>query len=198
MARKAETTKGRILKAALALFSTDGFDATSMRAIAKAVGINVGSIYNHFDSKEAILYRLYEYYAEQHRKARPQLDELLKLVETQSPQKVFETLEYGYPPEVSENISRVFMIASRRVNTDPISIQFIRENLFDDGEELIIPVLDKMMELGRIEPIDSRLFAEILIYHSFCAASYSNTPFRIQPENWRVSRKLIFSLIRPR
>lgn len=54
-----EDTKGRnrrqqILEAAARHFSARGFHATSMRDIAADVGFLVGSIYYHFDSKDAL------------------------------------------------------------------------------------------------------------------------------------------------
>lgn len=41
-------TKRKILNAALDLFSTQGFDATSMSQIAKAVGVRKASPYSHY------------------------------------------------------------------------------------------------------------------------------------------------------
>src|SRR5687768_8006525 len=43
-----------ILDAAQALFAKRGFQGTSMRDIADAVGILGGSLYHHFQSKEAM------------------------------------------------------------------------------------------------------------------------------------------------
>jgi AcrR family transcriptional regulator len=56
---QAEDSKGRnrrqqILEAAARHFSDRGFHATSMRDIAADVGFLVGSIYYHFDSKDAL------------------------------------------------------------------------------------------------------------------------------------------------
>lgn len=51
-------TADDIRRAALRLFAHDGYDATSMREIAAAVGIKAGSLYNHFASKEEILWDL--------------------------------------------------------------------------------------------------------------------------------------------
>ncbi len=48
------TTKEKILDIALTLFSTHGYDAVSIRDIAKQVGIKESSIYNHFVNKQAI------------------------------------------------------------------------------------------------------------------------------------------------
>jgi AcrR family transcriptional regulator len=54
----------RTLEAALKLFSSQGFRATSMREIADAAGLSVGNVYHHFPSKEAIFQRLIEQYWE--------------------------------------------------------------------------------------------------------------------------------------
>jgi len=48
-------TSGRILHAALALFSECGFHGTSVRQIATAVGINPATLYGHYPSKEHVL-----------------------------------------------------------------------------------------------------------------------------------------------
>ena len=48
-------TKREILDAALELFSTQGYEATSVSQIADAVGIRKASLYSHFASKQEIL-----------------------------------------------------------------------------------------------------------------------------------------------
>ena len=52
----------RVLDAALKLFSTQGFRATSARQIASLSGLSVGNVYHHFGGKEAIFERLIEDY----------------------------------------------------------------------------------------------------------------------------------------
>ena len=49
------TPRGRLLQAAAHLFSTRGFERTTVRDLAAAVGIQSGSIFHHFRSKDAIL-----------------------------------------------------------------------------------------------------------------------------------------------
>ncbi|WP_067857016.1 TetR family transcriptional regulator [Nocardia shimofusensis] len=51
-------TPERILAAARVLFATRGYRATSMQAIADAVGVTKAALYYHFDSKDAILHQL--------------------------------------------------------------------------------------------------------------------------------------------
>jgi len=50
-----ESGRDRITDAAAGLFLRNGYAQTSLRDIAAAVGIKAGSIYYHFDSKEALL-----------------------------------------------------------------------------------------------------------------------------------------------
>jgi AcrR family transcriptional regulator len=62
---KSEASVARTLAAALKLFSSRGFRATSMREIADEAGLSVGNVYHHFPSKDAIFQRLIEQYWEQ-------------------------------------------------------------------------------------------------------------------------------------
>ena len=61
-------TKQEILEAALDLFSTQGFEATSVSQIADAVGIRKASLYSHFASKQEILESLMTQVLEQYNK----------------------------------------------------------------------------------------------------------------------------------
>ena len=47
-------TREKILDEALTLFSEKGFEGTTVRDIASAVGITASSLYKHFESKDAI------------------------------------------------------------------------------------------------------------------------------------------------
>src|SRR5262245_18574541 len=54
------TTRESILEAALDLFAAHGYAGTSMRKLARAVGIRESSIYNHFAGKDEIIRALIE------------------------------------------------------------------------------------------------------------------------------------------
>lgn len=49
------TPRGRLLQASAHLFSSKGFERTTVRDLAAAVGIQSGSIFHHFKSKDDIL-----------------------------------------------------------------------------------------------------------------------------------------------
>ncbi len=53
-------TKDKLLEVAVELFATRGFDSTSIRDIAKAMGMSISSIYHYYGNKEGILIALIE------------------------------------------------------------------------------------------------------------------------------------------
>ena len=55
------STKEKILREALTLFSVKGYDAVSLRDIASAVGIRESSLYNHFQNKQHIFDSIVEW-----------------------------------------------------------------------------------------------------------------------------------------
>ncbi|GIX29696.1 MAG: hypothetical protein KatS3mg124_0168 [Porticoccaceae bacterium] len=55
---EAATRREEILQVAARLFASRGFEATSVRDIAEAVGILSGSLYHHFATKEAMLHEI--------------------------------------------------------------------------------------------------------------------------------------------
>jgi AcrR family transcriptional regulator len=69
MARTSQVVKSarstdKVLRAALSLFSRQGFRATSMRQIARRARLSVGNLYHHFGGKERIFELLLERYWE--------------------------------------------------------------------------------------------------------------------------------------
>jgi AcrR family transcriptional regulator len=51
-------TSAAIREAALRLFARDGYQVTSMRALADEVGVRPSAIYNHYGSKQELLYEI--------------------------------------------------------------------------------------------------------------------------------------------
>lgn len=71
---KSDQTKQKLYETALQLFLKDGFDRTTMRAIASATGVAPGGIYYYFESKEAVIQ---EYYNNSHEDHELQLGDFL-------------------------------------------------------------------------------------------------------------------------
>src|ERR1043165_5530231 len=59
-AQNKQAIRNRIVKAALRLFQTKGFDGTTTRAIARQAGIAEGTVFNYFKTKEDIALYFFE------------------------------------------------------------------------------------------------------------------------------------------
>ncbi|PJZ51760.1 TetR/AcrR family transcriptional regulator [Leptospira adleri] len=56
---KSQQTRSLLFKTAISLFQKEGYDRTTMRAIAKKAGLAVGATYYHFKTKEDIVLEFY-------------------------------------------------------------------------------------------------------------------------------------------
>ena len=59
---KSERSRRAVLDAALRLFASQGYRATTMREIADAAGVSTGNVYHHFPDKERIFRELIDEY----------------------------------------------------------------------------------------------------------------------------------------
>jgi len=59
-AKGTTTTREKLLDASVELFSSSGFNSTSIRDIAKRTGMTISNIYYHFGSKEGLLLAILE------------------------------------------------------------------------------------------------------------------------------------------
>jgi AcrR family transcriptional regulator len=191
------STKENILRTAAKLFSEQGSDKVTTREIAKAIGINSASIYYHFSSKEDLLKSLYKLYSEERRKQYPDLQELLRLAETEPPHDVLMKSEFHYQEDIREMLDQIIVIATCRIKADPESESFVRENIFDSIINFLKPLLERLVELGRIEPLDIDAFLGILCYYCFSAAALNNSPFRQGVAEYQTAMSHIFSMITP-
>jgi AcrR family transcriptional regulator len=72
---RAEQTRAAIIEAALSLFREAGYEATTMRAIARRAGVSTGNTYYYFGSKEELIQEFYARNTAEHAAAsRPVLD----------------------------------------------------------------------------------------------------------------------------
>ena len=188
-------TKEKIMQTAAHLFSERGYDKVTMREIAKAVGINSATIYHHFPSKIEILRSLYAFYASQRHREHPDLGELLRLAETHPPHEVLRRSTFHFQEDVREMLDAILVTAARRICAEPESEAFIRENIFDNIERTLRPLLERMMELETIEPLDIDVFLKVVSNFCFSAASLSHSSFRQTPDEYYTSIAQIFSLV---
>jgi AcrR family transcriptional regulator len=73
-------TKQKILEVAVNLFSKKGFSGVSVREIARNVGIKESSLYNHYQNKDDILVKIFDYYETEIENATPTEDYLAERI----------------------------------------------------------------------------------------------------------------------
>jgi len=190
-------TKERIFYTAVELFSENGYNKISVRDIAKAVGITVSSLYNHYGSKEEIINSLYDFFAEHWQAVCPKLPELLKLAETEPPLEVLMMLDFRCEPEHQETMGRIMRIAAQQVGLDANNARFIKENVMDRSENTLRPLLAYMAEAGRIEPLDVDALVSVLLYYSVGGALLNHSSMHIELGQWRAGLQFIFSAVKP-
>jgi AcrR family transcriptional regulator len=66
---RSEQTRALIVETALRLFRENGYEATTMRAIAKEAGVSTGNAYYYFGSKEELIQAYYDELQENHLQA---------------------------------------------------------------------------------------------------------------------------------
>ena len=66
---RGEQTRRLVVDTAVRLFGEQGYEKTTMRAIAKAAGLSVGNAYYYFPTKDHLVQEFYQRIQEQHREA---------------------------------------------------------------------------------------------------------------------------------
>ncbi|HTS95671.1 MAG TPA: TetR family transcriptional regulator [Streptosporangiaceae bacterium] len=139
---RAQQTRAAITDAALALFRSRGYEATTMRAIAQRAGVSTGNAYYYFSSKEELIQ---EFYARSHAEhlaaSRAVLDTerdftarlrgtLRALIDVQAPYHEFAARFYKYAAEPASPLSP---FSKQSSPTREASIALYREVL--DGSD---------------------------------------------------------------
>ena len=110
-------TKKKIYDASLKLFAQKGYKATSVREIAKAVGIQQSAIYNHFKNKEAILDEIIDNLSKSY---------LINIFEDKEPKEL-----YKKGKALLKQVSNMFKLITFDTKTD-ILFRFMMQELFNN------------------------------------------------------------------
>ncbi|MCG8428593.1 MAG: TetR/AcrR family transcriptional regulator [Chromatiales bacterium] len=147
--REFERREEDILEAALSLFSKPNWESVTIQQIARAADVGKGTVYNHFASKDELLFRLMmRFYRGMlvHLKDLPAPDDILqhfKLIIVSAFRYHLNHREYRYVVEYCNRID-----FKERADEAWHASFFELDQAFDDwGDPLVI----KAMELGVIE-----------------------------------------------
>jgi len=143
---KNPSTELEIKKAALHYISKYGYEGTTLKDIAKSVGIKTPSIYSHFDSKEQLFNSLLK---DLRIKDRERLMKLVLSLRNKPIEEVFKNLFYYYTD--ANNIVFWLIILKEILKHPPTDIlQNLRED-FTEIEREISVQLTEFFHIGRKE-----------------------------------------------
>jgi len=157
-AERSEIATSKVLEAALELFSSQGYGATSMRQIAEACGLSTGNLYHHFGSKEAIFQRLIDDYWD-------------RLLDPEHPlQQVFakanfpddlEELAAAIEQTVEENAASIMLVFIDVIEFKGRHIRFFYETMADRFKAVYGERFEELEREGRLTDADPMVAAMV-------------------------------------
>lgn len=161
------STRGKIIDAAIDLFSENGYAETSIRDIANAVQIKTSSIYYHFESKEAILNFILNEYIEvitnskHRRKWQENKDALIANTVKLSANDIMNLMFFKFEGPQSVKYGKMVKIfCSEAIRNDLVKGYFRRQN--NDSFKYIKSILDSLLEVKKIKQCDTSRISGIL------------------------------------
>ncbi len=157
-------TRRRILDASIDLFAEKGYDRTSIRDIAKAVGITESAVYRHYEGKDAILQAVFDHLLEQVYSPLPPKHEPPEQA------SIFRQILEGLPAYIMKNpqLIKILRILLYEMNRNERMREFIEREYGIKANEYIEALLRKEMEAGRIRQCDVKALA--VLVNSFRSA----------------------------
>lgn len=165
MGRSRKNTKEIIFEEAIELFSTKGYSGTSMRDLARNVGVKESSLYNHYKGKEAILAAILEYYMDNFKKSLESLDSLKK-----SGFSFNNAIDFWmagvkeYQATQNKYTEKIIRILTNEMYLNDQCRKFVLTSMFSAQKELTQNILSVMQEKGLIKRIDVEMAASQYVY----------------------------------
>jgi AcrR family transcriptional regulator len=159
-------TKEQILDAAIDLFSQKGYDAVSIRDIARAVGIRESSIYNHYKGKEDILDSITGYFITELSKPIPNEEPMEALMAKYRPDEFMIVAGKAYMSRFKdERLGKVWRLISIELYRNKKVRDFFRTTMMEYPLQAWEQTFLKMMDLGYIRQYDARRLAREFFYY---------------------------------
>jgi AcrR family transcriptional regulator len=151
-------TKERIFDAAVELFSEQGYDRTSVRQIAAAVGITEAAVYRHYSNKEAILDAILEYLDDHLYRPLPGVE----MADTGGA-SIFRSMLAPLPGivAVDPNMVKITRILFAEMNHNEGIRGFLRNELGEKADDHTEALFKRRIEDGSIRPCDPRSLARV-------------------------------------
>ncbi len=149
------STRERIFEAAVKLFAQKGYHGTSMRDLARAVGLKESSLYNHFPGKGSILEAVLAYQLEGFQAASVFLEEMEETGQTfTDPVELWIAGAGAFMEKLPPLTDTIGLILHNEMFLDDQCGQFVLHELFRVRKELTEKLLCRMHAQGMIKACD--------------------------------------------
>jgi len=166
------TTKRRIAEVALDIFSQKGYDLTSIKDIARAVGIEGSSIYSHYSSKAEIFEEILDEFGKRLKASYHKSETLEAIARNPKLDVVVECFHTTFDPSDEIFCMKALSVAMLEQHRNPIARHFITHQFLLETEDFIKRVLHTLVELGVIrDGIDYDFWSKL---HSSVLYTFTN------------------------
>jgi len=160
------TTREKILDVAIDSIARRGFEAVSIRDIAREVGIRESSIYNHFRSKDEILDTIIEYFIAELSRSDSSGEPLEAALAKYGPEGFMQMGARAYLSKINRpRIAKVWRIISIELSRNEKIRKFFRETMIQGPVAFWEQTFKRMMELGYIRECDAGALARAFFYY---------------------------------
>ncbi len=175
-------TREKILDVAIDLISKKGFEAVSIREIAREVGIRESSIYNHFKSKDEILDTIIDYFKAEVARASAMdrgMDEMLDELGVEGYMVTVGKMFMGSLRK--PRIEKIWRIISIELYRNKKIRDFFNRNMVMTGVDGWEATFRHMIEKKLVKPLDPRMMAieffyfAIYLYFEYFVLKYDET-----------------------
>ena len=179
MRASAKTRRRQIVAAAMQLFSRQGFDATTTRAIAQLAGVNEAIIFRHFTSKEELYWAVL---SEQMQERDPADLLKRKLRSSRHTRQTIAEAAENLLERDEQDVALTRLLLFSALRPGELSEKFIRSYI-GESLTLVSEYIREGVEKGWLRYIDpmvgARAFMGMLVYHNlleelFLAAGHQN------------------------
>jgi len=177
--RRADARPDEVLDAALALFTKNGFDRTTVEQVAKRAGLSKGAVYLYFPSKKALLAGLVR------RAVAPTADMAIEMMSHYrgDPRLVIAQIMQMFVANLgSHDALAVPKLVIGEAAAAPEIAQMYRDEVLDKAIPALTALLAQGVEAGHIRPIDPELTVRSIIGPLLAHALLAEV-FNIQPKD---------------
>lgn len=190
-----EGRKWDIFESAIYIFAERGYENVSMRELAKINDIRAASIYYYFDSKDTLLNTMYEFYAANIKLSSPDIDKIMKKIPYQSAKEILFQCLNQFSDELQPLMDCIYLIVVSQQAHDPRAYKLIQESTFAYPENFITRIVTRMVDIGKIEPLDIECFVKLYASFMFTAAFFNYSAAPIAFEKWKACLELLSALL---